>query len=247
MTELQVLIAHDSEEMAAEIRDALSVHVERLCTVYDGQDALSRLLREHPRVLVVDVGLPRRAPFELCDDIAQAGLRTRVVLVASVYNRTRYKRRPTSLYGADDYVEQHHIHDMLAGKVVRLMSGERGPGDVVPGEIEPAAAQRVREAADAMLTIEFDDVGQGRERAARLCELIVADMALYNGEALEAMSTLGDAPTRLLEDLQEARDIFTRMVPAEIRGERDWVGEQFARLFERRPQMHRASATGGDG
>lgn len=247
MTELQVLIAHDSEEMSAEIRDALANHVQRLRCVQDGQEALSRLLREHPRVLVVDVGIPRRAPFELCDDIAQAGLRTRVVLVASVYNRTRYKRRPTSLHGADDYVEQHHIHDMLAGKVVRLMSGERGPGEVRPGEVDPAAALRVRDAADAMLTIEFDDVGQGQQRAARLCELIVADMMLYNGEELEAMATLGDAPARLLEDLEEARAIFARMVPAEIHGERDWVGELFARLFERRPSSLRVSATGGDG
>jgi CheY-like chemotaxis protein len=247
MTELQVLVAHDSEEMAAEIRDALTDHVQRLCVVPDGQEALSRLLREHPRVLVVDVGIPRRTPFELCDDIAEAGLRTRVVLVASVYNRTRYKRRPTSLYGADDYVEQHHIHDMLAGKVVRLMSGERGPGDVRPGEIDPAAADRVREAADAMLTIEFDDAGQGRQRAARLCELFVADMVLYNGEAIEAMSTLEDAPARLLEDLEEVRAIFARMVPAEIHGERDWVGDQFAQLLESRTRLRRASAAGGDG
>lgn len=247
MSDLQVLIAHDSEEMTAEIRDALNGHVKRLRTVNDGREALSRLLREHPRVLVVDVGLPRRAPFELCDDIAQAGLRTRVVLVASVYNRTRYKRRPTSLYGADDYVEQHHIHDMLAGKVVRLMAGERGPGDVGPGEIDPAAAERVREAADAMLTIEFDDLDQGQRRAERLCELIVADMMLYNGKELLAMVTLGDAPQRLLEDLQEARAIFARMVPAEIRGERDWVGDRFARQFKRRPRLHRASAKGGDG
>ncbi len=84
MTELQVLIAHDSDEMAAEIRDALAEHVERLHVVSDGRQALSRLLREHPRVLVVDVGLPSRAPFELCGDIAEAGLQTRVVLVASV-------------------------------------------------------------------------------------------------------------------------------------------------------------------
>lgn len=247
MADLQVLIAHDSEEMAAEIRSALSDHVQRLRTVPDGRQALSRLLWEHPRVLVVDVGLPERAPFELCDDIAQAGLRTRVVLVASVYNHTRYKRRPTSLYGADDYVEQHHIHDKLAGKVVRLMSGARGPGDVRPGEIDPAAAARVREAADAMLTIEFEDPSQGQRRAARLCELIVADMVLYNGEAIEAMSTLEEAPPQLLEDLQEARAIFDRMVPMEIRGARDWVGEQFARLFERQPRLLRSSASGGEG
>ncbi len=241
MSELQVLIAHDSEDMAAEIRLALASHVERMRVVADGREALSGLLREHPRVLVVDVGLPLLAPFELCEHIATAGLRTRVVLVASVYDRTRYKRRPSSLYGADDYVEQHHIHDMLPGKVVRLMSGERGPVDVQPGQVDPVAAARVRDAADAMLQIRFDDPEQGLRRAARLCELLVADVTLYNGQTLESLSRPEDAPPGLTDDLEEAREIFCRLVPEEIRGSTDWIGAQFSRWLERR----RAPVTGG--
>ncbi|MFH2009716.1 MAG: response regulator [bacterium] len=236
MAELPVLIAHDSAEMAAEIELALREITGRLTLVRTGEEALSHLVREHPRVLVVDVALPGRAPFELCDDIRQAGLRTRVVLVASVYNRTRYKRRPTSLYGADDYVEQHHIHDMLPEKVKRLLSGEGSSLDVPHGQVDPVVAARVREVADAMMTIQFDSEDEGRARAERLCNLIVADVVLYNGEAFETMRDLGDAPARLLDDLQEAREIFAKLVPREIRGDSDWIGDQLAELLERRPQ-----------
>ena len=44
-----------------------------------------------------------------------------VILIASVFNKTAYKRTPHSLYGADDYVEQHHIPDMLPVKLARLI------------------------------------------------------------------------------------------------------------------------------
>jgi len=235
MAEQPVLIAHDSAEMAAEIEQALRDIAGRLTVVKSGEEALSHLVREHPGVLVVDVALPGRAPFELCDDIRQAGLRTRVVLVASVYKRTRYKRRPTSLYGADDYVEQHHIHDMLPEKVKVLLSGVGSSADVPHGEVDPVAAARVRDAADAAMTIQFESVDEGLARAGRLCNLIVADVILYNGSAFETMRNFSYAPARLLDDLQEAREIFAKLVPAEIRGDRDWVGKQFAELLERRP------------
>ena len=239
MGKLHVLVAHESREMTQEICEALDGEVGHIATVATGEEALSRILRDHPRVLVVDVALSGRAPFELCDDIREAGLRTRVVLVASVYNHTRYKRRPTSLYGADDYVEQHHIHDMLSAKVARFLSDSHHPSGPIShpqGTVAPEAAQRVREAADAMMTIRYDSVEEGRERAARLCELIVADMALYNGEALASIRTIEDAPDQLDEDLQEARRLFARLVPEEIRGDADWVGAQFAELLGRRPR-----------
>src|SRR5208337_2285915 len=46
---------------------------------------------------------------------------TKVVLLASVYRHTAYKRRPTSLYGAHDYVEQHHVPDLLPTKLCALL------------------------------------------------------------------------------------------------------------------------------
>jgi CheY-like chemotaxis protein len=240
-TELDVLVAHESAEMRAEIRDALDGRMRRIIEADNGDEALGILLRDHPRLLVVDVALRGRASFQICDDIRQAGLRTKVVLVASVYNHTRYKRRPTSLYGAHDYVEQHHIHDMLPAKVDRLLG--RGWAEPTAGDVDPGAAQRIREAGDAMLTIRYDSLKQGRDRAQRLCELIVADLALYNGDLLSALNTGAEAPPRLQADLDAARRLFEQRVPAEIRGHKDWILDAFERLL--RSRAHGEAATGG--
>jgi DNA-binding response OmpR family regulator len=245
MAELDVLVAHESAEMRAEIRDALDGKAQRIMEAQGGDEALRVLLRDHPRLLVVDVALQGRASFEICDDIHQAGLRTKVVLVASVYNHTRYKRRPTSLYGADDYVEQHHIHDMLPAKVDRLL-GRPGPPPA-PGEVDPQAARRVREAGDAMLTIRYDSLDEGRRRAQRLCELIVADLALYNGDLLDTLSVPEEAPARLEADLEDARRLFEQRVPPEVRGAEDWIRPAFERLLGARSQAGASPRSAGEG
>jgi CheY-like chemotaxis protein len=65
----------------------------------------------HPDVVLLDVALPTMYGFEICERIrntpALSGVKT--ILIASIYDKTRYKREPQSLYGADDYIEKHHI------------------------------------------------------------------------------------------------------------------------------------------
>jgi DNA-binding NarL/FixJ family response regulator len=223
--------------MRAEIREALQGRPERLLEAQSGDEALRLILREHPRVLVVDVALPGREPFVLCDDITQAGLRTRVILVASVYDHTRYKRRPTSLYGADDYVEQHHIPDMLPGKVERLLGQEHRPWQPTP--LDPVVAERLRHAGQALLTIRGGTSEEGLRQAIRLSELLVADLSLYTGDLMTHLGPDEPLPEALRQDLEEARVILAERVPGELLGQRDLVGEAFAQFVARRHEAHR--------
>src|SRR5690606_33684975 len=95
--------------------------------------------------MVLDVALPGTlACYELIQ-LAKTGLPqpiSAVVLVASVFRRTSYKRRPTSLYGADDYVELHRLGDQLPGKLWYLLGGE------------PAALEGMVEAEAVLSTIQ---------------------------------------------------------------------------------------------
>lgn len=218
MTVLDVLIAHESPELSLAIAGVLGEVGLTLAEVRSGEEALTRLLRDAPRVLVVDVAIPGRASFELCDAIQEAGLPTRVVLVASVYDRTRYKRRPASLYGADDYVEQHHIPDLLPGKVAALLGRERPEaGAAATALLEPAAVEGLRQAANAPLTITYATPEEGQARARRLAELLLHDMLLYNGDVLPGLGPGAELPPRLAADLAEAQRIYDERVPVEVR------------------------------
>ena len=121
-----VLIAHDSKVVADMIEQVVSEAGYRTAHALDGLEALKSATDLKPQVMIVDVGLTGIYGFELCErlkgDPDTRGIK--IILLSSVYGLTAYKRSPVTLYGADDYIEKHHIPDKLASKIKRLLSGE---------------------------------------------------------------------------------------------------------------------------
>jgi CheY-like chemotaxis protein len=91
----------------------------------DGLDALKKASALKPQVMIVDVGLTGIYGFELCERLkGDPDTRSiKIILLSSVYGLTAYKRNPVTLYGADDYIEKHHIPDKLVSKIKQLLSG----------------------------------------------------------------------------------------------------------------------------
>jgi predicted Zn finger-like uncharacterized protein len=121
-----VLIAHDSDVVRYMISGVLTDAGFRVELAADGHEALKKAVELKPQGMVLDVGLPGIYGFVLCEklkgDPATRGIK--IILLSSVYDKRRYKRTPTNLYGADDYIEKHHIPDFLLGKIRRLLFAE---------------------------------------------------------------------------------------------------------------------------
>lgn len=122
-----VLVAHDSEVVRNMIADTLEGEGFRVDRAADGVEALNKAMMNKPLGMVLDVGLPGIYGFVLCEklkaDVSTSGIK--IVLLSSVYDMRRYKRTPTNLYGADDYIEKHHIPDFLAIKLRKLIFPEQ--------------------------------------------------------------------------------------------------------------------------
>lgn len=237
MAEPTIVVAHESEAIREAIRRLLTEAGYRTRAVGDGRAALAAL-DERPAALVIDVALPTVHAYEVVEEVRRRALATRVVLVASIYNRTGYKRRPTSLYGADDYVEQHHIPDALLPKLERLIGPAPRAVEVAPPHVETAEGRAIRDAGESRLSpVGGKADARAIERAERLARLIVADIALYNGDALDAAEAHGHADeldARLRLDLEEGRLLFELRVPEEVRRTRDFIGEALAELRHKR-------------
>jgi len=119
----RILIAHGSEEISASMGALLRTHGFSVFHAENGSRALDLLSALRPQALVVDAGLGDMLSFQLVEHLrnTEALRAIKVVLIASVYNQSAYRNHPTSLYGADDYVEQHHIQDKLPGKIQSLL------------------------------------------------------------------------------------------------------------------------------
>jgi predicted Zn finger-like uncharacterized protein len=118
-----VLVAHDSEVVRTMISGVLLDAGFAVDTACDGHEALSKAVNARPQAMVLDVGLSGIYGFELCERLKGNGQTSaiKIVLLSSVYDMRRYKRTPVSLYGADDYIEKHHIPDFLPIKIRNLI------------------------------------------------------------------------------------------------------------------------------
>jgi CheY-like chemotaxis protein len=222
-----ILLAHERPGIARAVRHVLELDGFAVEVVRDGEAALRVLEQRAWDALVVDVALPEIPGYELADmakrlagDDPARGAPV-VVLVSSVYRRTSYKRRPKRLYGADDYVEIHHLGDMLPPKL-RALTGL--PARPAPSEIQDETAEALRSEGDRRMG-ESDPPG--------LASLIVADMVLYNGDRILASADMAAAEAAIAEDLEIARDLFGQALRREggppVAG--DPIGEAFRQLM----------------
>src|SRR3989337_2384876 len=122
-----VLIAHDSEAVREMMRALLSEAGFGVETAADGVEALKKASDARPQAMIVDVGLPGIYGFELCERLKgdESTSAIKIILLTSVYDVGRYKREPANLYGADDYIEKHHISDYLTLKIRKLLYPEQ--------------------------------------------------------------------------------------------------------------------------
>jgi DNA-binding response OmpR family regulator len=168
------------------IQDVMSEGGFELIAGKAGQDIIAHLTRERPGIVIVDVGIPEVLGFEIADRIRKRGdIRDiGVILLASIHDKTRYKREPESLYGADDYIERHHIQDQLLPKIHKILESRMRPGPtdgmiqaptVKPPERRPApvaeappAPSPMSKAAEQAMSIEnvFDEMMEEERKEA---------------------------------------------------------------------------------
>ena len=135
-----VLVAHDSDVVRQMISGVLTDEGFRIDMAADGVEALKKATENKPRGMVLDVGLPGIYGFELCERLKgnPDTSSIKIVLLSSVYDMRRYKRTPVNLYGADDYIEKHHIPDYLSLKLRKLIFPEQFAPVTPKAEEHPA-------------------------------------------------------------------------------------------------------------
>lgn len=125
----RVIVAVDGEATREVIRDLLIEAGFEVVEAATGQDTLDQVRRRPPALIIVDVGLSDMMGFQVCEAIRRepANARVKIILVAAIYNKVRYRRQPGNLFGADDFIERHEIETELLGKARRLCGGDAPP------------------------------------------------------------------------------------------------------------------------
>ena len=260
---IKVVIANESPAFCAAVKKVLEPEPFTVFTYNDGAETFAAVERLRPDAVLLDVALPSMYGFEVCEKIRKdpALAAVKIILIASIYDKTRYKRSPVSLYGADDYIEKHHIPDSLSSMIYRLVSGQKPVDAAVPKEVPPqdeveVAPQRLSSTEIDAQEVARQEIQEDEERettpqaspsdptqlpeahakARRLARIIVSDIILYNQSKVEDGVRNGTFYKLMEDDIREGRALYERRVSGDVRNETSYLDEAFEELIARKKQ-----------
>ena len=224
-----VLVAHQDDNVIKDCTDVLRAEGYDVIISKDGIDAMVKAMKEHPFLVVIDVTLPKIYGFEVCKRIKERKETSdiKVILIGSVYDKDKYRRRPENLHGADDYIEAHEIRAHLIDKVKALKEGTRTkpPAEESPPSTQPTPSQQ-----------EIPTAQEGIERARRLVKTILADILLYNPEKVKEAILNGTFEEVFRAQLNEGLKLYNMRIPQQIRQHRDIFREELEKFLETKKQ-----------
>ncbi len=118
----KILIADDEPNILISLeflmkREGYDVHVAR-----DGQEALDLLRREHPRLVLLDVMMPKKTGFEVCQEVRlDEALKHTLILMLTAKGRETDVVKGLAL-GANAYMTKPFSTRELADKVAALLA-----------------------------------------------------------------------------------------------------------------------------
>ena len=250
-----ILVAHDDYRVVNVIKKVLAPIKCIIETAFNGYDAYKIIQEKKPTIAIIDVALQGLFGFELCEKIKKdPHLKSiKVILVASIYDRTRYKRRPQNLYGADDYIEKHHIPDELHQKVLSLLPEDQKSKitiDTQPRKDISNEKALLKDNRDLLLEkakkvleeraeirkneqMVLDDIPEVTGKAKKLARLIVSDIALYNQEILESV-TINNYQEKLKLDFEDSVKYLAQRIPEVKDDAKKYIEEAFIELLQKR-------------
>ncbi|MBW6511942.1 MAG: zinc-ribbon domain-containing protein [Desulfuromonadaceae bacterium] len=248
----RVLVAHGDALLCAAVGEILKQGQISYDVVNDGNVALEMVQNKVPDVVLIDVALPGLFAFELVQKIRENVRLEKItlILLSSVYNKMAYKRRPDNLYGADGYIEKHHLSDDLVPMLNRIQLGVTQAHMKRPAELQVegtvavenqdipayndigAMNQRIQSAEEHELATDIPD--QDIARARRLARIIVSDIALYNQSRVEEGIRNGSFMEIFAEELAEGRRLFAERISKDVQGREDFFETEIKRFLKQR-------------
>jgi DNA-binding response OmpR family regulator len=122
-----IVIAEDEPSILESLEFILRRAGWSIHSVSDGDAALDAVRRLRPRIVVLDVMLPRRSGFDVLKHIrADADMRPIPVLILTAKGQQQDRRIAEEL-GADAFVTKPYANAEVVGVVRQLLGGSGGP------------------------------------------------------------------------------------------------------------------------
>ncbi|MEZ5540576.1 MAG: ATP-binding protein [Pseudomonadota bacterium] len=117
VTGRRVLLVDDNRDVAASLSLLLGLAGHDVTTVHDGRQAIDTALREHPDVVLLDIGLPALNGYQVCRALRDAGLTETLIVGITGYGRDEDRAQ-----ARDAGFDLHMTKPVAPQAVVELLS-----------------------------------------------------------------------------------------------------------------------------
>lgn len=215
-TAFKVVAATGNCMIAEAVRNALSDRMVAVEVASDGGQVMEMISKEKPHLLILDAAIQGLFSFTICEIIKKDPKLSdiKIILTSAAFNKSRYKRKPSELFGAEQYIEAHMLEHELAGKAGELLGIEI---KAVPETIKTEAFEEKSSAQDRVLRLDGEKNSKGAEdtdgKARTLARIIAADILLYNRKKLNKKLEKKDALAMFSQEIGEAVKYFSKRLP----------------------------------
>jgi predicted Zn finger-like uncharacterized protein len=239
----KILVGHSNQDTLGKIVSLLTGQGYKVVTAADGIDVMVKALKELPFLAIIEVALPKIYGFEVCKRLKMRAeaKEMKFILIPSIYDKTKYRRDPISLYGADEYIEDHDISTQLIGKIEKLRGGGEAEKTGGPAETEATqpAAPQPEPSPEVVVKPAAPPAPQGGtdekiEKAKRLARTIINDIYLYNSAKLDDSLRNDNFYTIFAAEVKEGRKLYDLRIPQEVRNIDDFYKEAIENFISAR-------------
>ena len=124
---VDVLIAEDEPSILESLDFILRRAGWSIDSATDGEAALEKVRRSRPRVLVLDVMLPRRSGFDVLKQLRADGDTKDLPVLILTAKGQQQDRRIAEELGADGFVTKPYSNAEVVGAVRQLLGEDGGP------------------------------------------------------------------------------------------------------------------------
>ena len=233
----KVIVAHEDPAIVEKMSNFLTKKGYTVITSNDGIDTMIKAIKELPFLALLDVALPKIYGFELCKRLKERPETKdiKIILICSIYDKTRYRREPNSLHGADDYIEEHHIEDLLMEKIAALQPFAEMPPKIEAQQPQAAISSRpeIKPAVKPEIKKEIKtEADEALEKAKRLARTIIADIYLYSSTKMEEAIKKNTFYTEFASDIKEGTKLYNGRVSQEVKNKGDFFREAIENFIE---------------
>jgi predicted Zn finger-like uncharacterized protein len=247
----RALVADSDAERAKRIAAFLTRYRIAADVVHDGREALLRIFRTPPQLLVLGPKLARLDAPALCEVVRRSPVHAPLRLIRIA---VAGEAPEAPAYDAHLMLEVGDVPEGLGALLERVGVGAKpspgAPAAAAPKPAAPAAPAAPRPAprpaapvaarstapAAAPAASDASAADPAVAAALRLARIVVSDIVLYNPDKFAAAAAAGNAARTLAAELEEARAMFNQRVPEKVRAGRDFLIEE----LERRARAARA-------